>query len=64
MKLGEHKKLTNGGSISEIWLTKWKPTKEYQVWGLQVDKNGNATGWLVMFSDTLKQAKNYTTLWY
>lgn len=53
----------NGGSIREIWLTKWKPTKEYQVWGLHIDENGKATGWCVLFGGTLKQARNYATLW-
>lgn len=63
MKLGEHKTLKNGGSIREIWLTKWKPTKKYQVWGLHIGKDGKATGWCVLFSGTLKQARNYATLW-
>lgn len=53
MKLGEHKKVTNGGCVREIWLTKWKPTKEYQVWGLVSD------GWAVLFGGTLKQARQY-----
>lgn len=63
MKLGEHKRLKNGGNIREIWLTKFRPTKEYQVWGLCTDENGKATGWSVLFSGTLKQARNYTKLW-
>ena len=63
MKLGEHKNLKNGGSIREIWLTKWKPTKEYQIWGLHIGEGGKATGWCVLFSGTLKQARNYATLW-
>ena len=40
MKLGKHKILKNGDSIREIWLTKWKPTKEYQIWGS--DRNAAA----------------------
>ncbi len=57
MKLGEHKKLLNNGYVKELWLTKWKPTKEYQIWGLVSD------GWAVLFSGTLKQAREYAKHW-
>lgn len=63
MKIGEHKILKNGGSIREIWLTRSKPKKEYQVWGLHIGEDGKATGWCVLFSGTLKQARNYATAW-
>ena len=59
MKVGECKELTNNKLIKKIWLTKWMPTKEYQVWGLRTDENQNATGWCVLFGGTLGQARNY-----
>ena len=62
MRIGEHRILKNGYPIRELWLTKWVPTKEYQVWGLCIDKDGKATGWCVLFSGTLKQARDYATL--
>lgn len=63
MKVGERKNLANNNSIKEIRLTKWMPIKEYQVWGLRVDENKKATGWCVLFSGTLGQARNYAKLY-
>lgn len=57
MKLGEHKKVTSVSYVREIWLTKWKPTKDYQVWALFPD------GWAVLFIGTLKQARQYAARW-
>lgn len=59
MKVGECKKLTNNKFIKAIWLTKWMPTKEYQVLGLCTDENKDAIGWCVLFSGTLGEARDY-----
>lgn len=63
MKVGERRKTVNDDHIKEVWLTRWKPAKEYQVWGLRVDENGDATGWCVLYSGTLKGARNCAALW-
>lgn len=63
MKLNEHRKLKNSGSIKELWLTKFKPTQKYEVWGLHRNENGEATGWIVLFSGTLKEARKYAKDW-
>lgn len=59
MKLGERRKLQNDKNLSEIWLTKWMPTKSYQVWGLVKDGTGGHSGWFVLFDGTLKEARAY-----
>lgn len=59
MKLGEHRTLRNDDHIKEIWLTKWKPTKEYQVWGLIKNQNGKVEGWAVLHGGTLKECRQF-----
>lgn len=53
MKLGEIKFVNNmvkmwGGTIEQVWLTKWLPTGHYQLLGLVRLSNGNANGWCVL----------------
>lgn len=48
MKIGEHKILKKGGSIREIWLTKWKPKKRISSLGLAYRRRRKGNG-LVRF---------------
>lgn len=54
----EKRRLYSGNLVDEI-----ETEKKYQVWGLRIGEDGKATGWCVLFSGTLKQARNYATLW-
>ena len=63
MKLGEMREATNnvevwGGNIEKVWLTKWMPTKHYQLLGLVRLPNGNANGWCILLdSENLKACR-------
>lgn len=64
IKLGERKKTNRGTEmwgyvITEVWLLKWKPTKNYIVMGLCKDEDNKAQGWCTMFDGSLKEARRY-----
>lgn len=65
MKLGEMKEASKKITvwryhINRIWLTKWMPTGEYQVWGLCWGEDHQAHGWYTLFSSkSLKEARAY-----
>ena len=69
MKLGEIKKVDRGvqmwgGKIEQVWLTKWMPTKHYQLLGLVRLENGKVKGWYCLkdsahIADCRKAALNY-----
>lgn len=65
LKLGEmketSKKITAWGyTIKRVWLTKWMPTDEYQVWGLCWGTDNQSHGWCTLFSSkSLKEARAY-----